>query len=515
MSPRSVSRVRSVLPWILVSILAALIVAAVAPAADRFKAKACLDCHKDMSAQVKASKAHEPFKNKQCETCHLPHGILGKLILKAQGADLCLPCHQDVAAACSLAVVHEPLKAKTCTNCHNPHGTGKRAMLSAEGDASCFSCHDRSAFERQYVHQPVAKEGCSACHAPHASKHAGLLVKDSRELCLSCHKADPALRSAHGNIDVSTANCAGCHDPHSSTSPKLLRPSIHAPVAGMECESCHTRDESGKVTLSEAAETLCVTCHDLRSVTPAFPHPAFADGACTDCHTAHGSPYAPLLRESEARLCSGCHDDVTKKVDHPHPPVVEGACSTCHNAHGSGQPAILKEAEQDLCTSCHSEMSPAGPREPDHPRTVCQATVHDLSRGPRVAPTGHVEEGFRRALPVLPHERQASDGRAASPRGCRARRVPLLSRAPFRRQGKAAEGRAGKSLRRLPRRGRRKAGGDRRAPAGRGEGLSRLPRPAWRGRARSAQRVSEEGLSWMPRRSGWIDFSAVHARARR
>ena len=88
-----------------VGVLAAAFVLAAASspgAADRFRSKGtkdCLDCHDDTKAQLSLGDAHDPFRKRNCEACHKPHGILGALNLRAEGEKLCLLCHEDSEAA--------------------------------------------------------------------------------------------------------------------------------------------------------------------------------------------------------------------------------------------------------------------------------------------------------------------------------------------------------------------------------------------------------------------------------
>ncbi|HMB71820.1 MAG TPA: cytochrome c3 family protein, partial [bacterium] len=258
---------RTIPRWLALPLLAAwaLSLGAPAGAADRFRSrdsKECLDCHQDTRTRLKLDHAHEPFRKKDCESCHKPHGILGSLNLRADGAKLCFICHDDLASVGDVQHPHGPVGDGDCLACHDPHASGFPALLPAEDEAACFSCHEQDRFARAHVHEPVEKQGCRECHDPHGSNHPALLPKPVAELCLSCHQGGADLSQVHGGSDVTGTNCATCHDPHGSSTPELLLTSLHVPVADMDCESCHSFDDAGAV-VETADAGVCLDCHDV------------------------------------------------------------------------------------------------------------------------------------------------------------------------------------------------------------------------------------------------------------
>ncbi|RLC08125.1 MAG: hypothetical protein DRI24_23845, partial [Deltaproteobacteria bacterium] len=110
------------------------------PAEAAFKPKACLDCHKDFEKQVEKKHRHKPVADKNCEGCHKPHGIIGKLILQSPGNSLCFGCHEDIEALTELGNRHEPIQMVGCLACHDPHGSGQPALLETKPDESCYAC---------------------------------------------------------------------------------------------------------------------------------------------------------------------------------------------------------------------------------------------------------------------------------------------------------------------------------------------------------------------------------------
>ena len=72
-------------------LLAAGLVLAAGPAAAAggFKAKGCIDCHKEHVDKTPTGNAHQPYAERNCEGCHRRHGVIGKLVMQADGRDLC------------------------------------------------------------------------------------------------------------------------------------------------------------------------------------------------------------------------------------------------------------------------------------------------------------------------------------------------------------------------------------------------------------------------------------------
>ena len=79
--------------------------------------------------------------------------------------------------------------------------------------------------------------------------------------------------------------------------------SVHDPVAGGECESCHEATglpHPGKdigFVFPELGNALCLMCHDDPTAGQAHVHPALEDG-CTACHNPHAGPADKMLPAS-------------------------------------------------------------------------------------------------------------------------------------------------------------------------------------------------------------------------
>ena len=137
----------------------------------------CSDCHQDLSAQYQKGIVHAPVKENNCAACHLPHGVLGSLLMRDYPPTLCFRCHIDMKSQQSGLSVHQPVAEGECDSCHNPHNSEYPSLLNAAGNEACFNCHEQEDFSRSNIHAPVL-EGCLTCHVPHKSDNRSLLAKN-------------------------------------------------------------------------------------------------------------------------------------------------------------------------------------------------------------------------------------------------------------------------------------------------------------------------------------------------
>src|SRR5262245_2318219 len=104
-----------------------------------FQRKKCLDCHQDFAKKVLSLKQlHPSVKDGDCESCHLRHGIVPKLLLKQTGNELCLSCHDKAKIGLDKQHVHTAVTTGKCTTCHDPHGSNGAHLLPAAGPEACF-----------------------------------------------------------------------------------------------------------------------------------------------------------------------------------------------------------------------------------------------------------------------------------------------------------------------------------------------------------------------------------------
>ncbi len=328
----------------------------------KFTKKQCLDCHTDFKGKYFGMKSvHAVVKDQKCEDCHLRHGVLPKLLLKAQGNQLCLTCHKTDQIGMAKNKVHSALKNGQCIDCHNPHASEQSQLLKAAGDDLCFRCHQSDQFNKTVVHPALKEKTCLRCHFSHSSDQPNLLKNESIALCRSCHDLGAgAFRQAHDNYPVDRAECTGCHNPHASLQPRLMKASVHAPVVKDDCNACHTPAESEQnFTTPTKGRDLCLKCHKAEDLMAggALEHPPFQKGRCKECHLPHASENERLLVRPGNNLCLGCHADRQTKRSIPHKALTEGkGCLACHVRHASAKPKMLPAGEQEVCLKCHTRI---------------------------------------------------------------------------------------------------------------------------------------------------------------
>lgn len=143
----------------------------------------------------------------------------------------------------------------------------------------------------------------------------------------------PASAANHPPVTGANANCASCH------ADMLQGVSVHS-QGEIQCDLCHTAAPDGKrvrMSLTLPKEQLCFACHERTAMQQHWPVPK---RECVDCHDAHRSARAMLLRRdvdvayipppsaSEKNQFAGDH---TAKIVHPahssktsHPGIRDG-----------------------------------------------------------------------------------------------------------------------------------------------------------------------------------------------
>ena len=241
-------------------------------------------------------------------------------------------------------------------------------------------CHS-TLLKAKNIH-PVA-ESCENCHEaiitqhPQKDKKTFKLSQEPPDLCYTCHTPFGKKQTVHP--PVAGGMCTSCHDPHGSDEAKMLvqpiqelcitchtdRTSgayVHGPTATGDCTMCHNPHESDNKSLviNDGTE-LCTICHgDIQEeLNKKVIHPAVLSG-CPSCHNPHSSPYKKMLSAEGAKLCFQCHPDIGEKVENAksvHPPIKsEKACASCHSPHASNFEKMLSKAGKDLCLDCHKGL---------------------------------------------------------------------------------------------------------------------------------------------------------------
>jgi len=319
---------------------------------SRPKDQLCVLCH-DLGAKHLVE--HKAMTPDACLACHDPHSTKGpSLLTQGSTTQTCLQCHPRP----ELPVQHAPYATDRCELCHDPHGSDTRALLLAKSPTeTCRTCHAGVVAKIQtaaFSHASV-KGACVGCHAPHAAAVKGLLSAPISDTCISCHedigRTVSTAKVPHSPV-TSGQRCLGCHDAHASDQPDMLTQKQQA-----LCLSCHS-----KAVTAEGGRTIAaMTIPDSLQTAPAHEN-------CANCHNAHGSDHASILREANVKLPSGpydprnsalcfsCHDatlaqsplatnfrDGDKNLHRAHMQAGERSrsCSSCHDPHATDQPVMI------------------------------------------------------------------------------------------------------------------------------------------------------------------------------
>jgi len=205
--------------------------------------------------------------------------------------------------------------------------------FSAE-ENPCLSCHVKLKEPAYSVH-PALSMGCEVCHkAVEGKNHPDQkdsikLVRDMPGLCYNCHNES-----------------------------KFKGKSIHAPVAGGMCTSCHDPHMSNfKKILKTERPGLCYTCHDESKFKGQDVHAPVVNGMCTSCHNPHASNNSKILVNEPPDLCYMCHDKANFTKKYVHLAITSVGCLTCHSPHISKYPSLLPKPINDVCIVCHKPQS--------------------------------------------------------------------------------------------------------------------------------------------------------------
>src|SRR6266511_4719658 len=187
----------------------------------------CTGCHEPHASAGKklvADRAHPPFGDRDCSTCHLPPGEKrAKARTKKNLLAECDGCHDFAKRAASVKVPHAPVREGRCFECHTPHASSREHLLVGSGGALCWRCHEKAqkAMDRPFVHTAVRRGECAKCHAIHGGSEKKLLSTAGADLCTNGHDPNEAAAKAkHAKVPPGTL-CTSCHDPHAG--PAKLR----------------------------------------------------------------------------------------------------------------------------------------------------------------------------------------------------------------------------------------------------------------------------------------------------
>jgi predicted CXXCH cytochrome family protein len=173
--------------------------------------------------------------------------------------------------------------------------------------------------------------------------------------CTACH-APHAGDAAGLLVRPRDTLCQGCHA-------RMLEARLvhrHHPFAQGACLECHAAHGDAPALARETGAAACARCHAgviASSATARSRHAPFEAGACTFCHDPHGSGEAKDLRVPAGLLCLGCHPALRARLAAPgavvHLPARAGACLECHRSHSAPEPRLLGAPPPALCARCH------------------------------------------------------------------------------------------------------------------------------------------------------------------
>ncbi len=203
---------------------------------------------------------------------------------------------------------HEPFKNKECSSCHNQLHIGK---LVEEEPQLCYQCHKENKEKYSFKHGPAGAGFCTSCHNPHKAEADNLLVSKGEELCFNCHNSERVYTNKIHQSAKEKENCVSCHNPHSSESKFMLQPGacnschsnkindftfLHGPVGGNYCSTCHESHSSkNEFLLVKTGQELCLNCHNPSDIFKNIEHKSNKDKNCAECHSPHGGENRFLL----------------------------------------------------------------------------------------------------------------------------------------------------------------------------------------------------------------------------
>lgn len=178
----------------------------------------CVDCHPGVGKKMTQAKVRHASltSGTSCSNCHNPHASNVEKILTRLPYDQCVNCHgkdgiKDSAGKelpnfkqflAENPVQHAPVAQKDCSSCHEPHGSEHTRMLIAEYPAAfyapfepsnyalCFTCHEeKSVTVAETTTETRFRDGKRNLHYLHVNK------QDRGRICRACHEVHAAKQS--------------------------------------------------------------------------------------------------------------------------------------------------------------------------------------------------------------------------------------------------------------------------------------------------------------------------------
>ncbi|MEK6579568.1 MAG: cytochrome c3 family protein, partial [Bdellovibrionota bacterium] len=314
----------------------------------------CMDCHKDIGAQVKEKKSFHGLHKKSCSECHADHKGRDFDTVKIDQKKF---DHKETGF--SLTGKHADID---CAKCHVEK---RKKNVIRSGDirwfgqtTTCVSCHKKD--DIHFFKGAWAKKDCASCHGEKSWKtdlkfdheKDGKYRLEGKHLelkCQDCHNPNKKNRkeSVYQWKKLKTDKCLTCHENihKKHMSPKYLGP---------DCTTCHSQ-KSWKISKFDHFK---VTHFEIEG--------GHAKLKCTDCHKqsyqaiAQGKSHYHWMGVS--KKCQSCHEDVHKNHLSQ---KFRGKCEICHSvenwkikdfAHEKiTQYALRGKHGQIQCNDCHKQ----------------------------------------------------------------------------------------------------------------------------------------------------------------
>lgn len=347
----------------------------------------CLECHKEIRADVLAHQGFHGLTHETCIQCHKDH--------KGRNFD----STRIDPRTFNHKLTGFPLQGKhaeiECTDCHTQRrDEGGRDVVHPNGvryfglSPRCVSCHKKD--DVHHFPGKWAREDCNACHHSarswttdthfdHAKEtHYALEGKHAELKCAACHQPNPTAPPIYVWSNLKEDQCLACHKDHhdGNLSPRFQ---------GGDCTQCHSqnhwqiRDFDHTVTgfklQGRHAEITCVACHRQKSAAVAhagLKSPAFSfTGLSRDCVSCHkdyhqfGNQTSDIL--GPLNQCQICHGERSwkpaPKFDHNTDtrfPIIGKhlgvQCFKCHVRDSSNAKVRIYHWERlntKTCEICH------------------------------------------------------------------------------------------------------------------------------------------------------------------
>ena len=264
----------------------------------------------------------------------------------------------------------------------------------------CVACHtditDNAASDNAHARDPaqaLKKVDCATCHQDlwaQAQKDGKTAEKPRLGVVAANIEAYRKSFHARPSADDKTkpnATCDNCHDSHSFNIPPKAS-SLHGEwrlsIPDTCSASCHT----------EQLETYATSIHGKEVLEKKNPKAA----VCTDCHTTHAvaSTSGAPFKLATTALCGDCHEDSFKTYKETYHGQINtlgyGYTAKCYDCHGSH--AILAASDpksrvhpdnrMKTCRSCHNGKKDLAEAPAGYASYQPHAHAHDFMRYPNI-----------------------------------------------------------------------------------------------------------------------------------